>query len=162
VVFPDDHLALAELAHLIGGGHDPKPWLGAVLGKRFDVLRAYVPVSRSLADIREQLLQLTPLEALDAAIVAAEIGDYAALLGDTAMRLSNLDALRALASDYADEAAKVEAPATPAGFLAWLDQGGHSKPPSPDGDAIRRRREIGESRAGGGRWADSQRGGRYL
>ena len=112
------------------------PWLDAVLRKQFDILHALVAVSTPLVGIREQLLHLTPLEALDAAIAAAGIGDYAAALGDAGTRFSNLDALRALASAYADEAAKVEAPATPAGFLAWLDQGGHNKPPSPDGDAI--------------------------
>jgi ATP-dependent exoDNAse (exonuclease V) beta subunit len=136
VVFSDDHLALAELAHFMGGGQDSTPWLDAVLRKQFDVLQAHVAGSTLLTGIREQLLHLTPLEALDAAIAAAGIGDYAAALGDAGTRLSNLDALRTLASAYTDEAAKIEAPATPAGFLAWLDQGGHSKPPSPDGDAI--------------------------
>ena len=102
-----------------------------MLRKQFDILHAHVAVSTPLVEIREQLLHLTPLEALDAAIAAAGIGDYAAALGDAGTRLSNLDALRALAAAYADEAAKVEAPATPAGFLAWLDQGGREQTAKP-------------------------------
>jgi retron-type reverse transcriptase len=47
-------------------------------------------------------------------------------------------------------------------FLGLTHVWGKSRSGKPMVRQVRRRREIGESRAGGGRWADSQRGGRYL
>jgi ATP-dependent helicase/nuclease subunit A len=130
-----DRLALAEIAHLVVGA--PDEWFRAALSAEREELEKLVPAAGRLRAVRARLLHLTPSEALDASIEAADVTRYAASLGDVETRLANLEALRALAIEYQEECASLEAPATAGGLAAWLiGQEDAERPPNPDHNAV--------------------------
>jgi ATP-dependent exoDNAse (exonuclease V) beta subunit len=129
-----DRLALAEMAHL--SAPEDSAWLPAALSGEREDLERLVPATVTLRDVRSRLLHLTPSEALDAAMEAVGAAAYAASLGGVEARLANLEALRALAKEYEDECASLEAPATAGGLAAWLMGHEADRPPNPDANAV--------------------------
>jgi ATP-dependent helicase/nuclease subunit A len=132
---PSDRLALAELARL--GGADDAAWLTASLAPEREALEKLVPAVPALAALRERMLHLTPTEALDAAIEAADVHRFAVAWGDAESRLANLDALRGLAASYQETSASLAAPATTSGLIAWITaQDGAEQPASLDPNSV--------------------------
>jgi ATP-dependent exoDNAse (exonuclease V) beta subunit len=129
-----DRLALAEIAHL--SSPEDSSWFVASLSEDRAELEKLVPSTSALNDVRSRLLQLTPSEALDAAMEAVRAAKYAAALGNAEARVANLEALRALAKEYEGECASLEAPATAGGLAMWLIGREADRPPNPDPDAV--------------------------
>ena len=140
LVDPGDTLAVAEIAHLHDDTMDQPAWFARSLSE--DGIRSLVaelPVLAALDRLRAELAELTPREALDTAITASGILDRIGAWDRAADRLGNLDALRAFAAQYEDEARTVRSAATAAGLAAWLDdpvRTGTELPPTPDPDAV--------------------------
>ncbi|PWC35929.1 UvrD-helicase domain-containing protein [Azospirillum sp. TSO35-2] len=134
-----DTLAMVELAH--GGTASAaqpawlEEWLQPDAARR---ARETSPVLRALDAARARLLHLTPVEALEVAIVAGGVAEQAKRWGDAAGRLANLDALRGLARTYEDDCRARHGAATAGGligFLAGVAKGG-DQPPSTDPGAV--------------------------
>lgn len=139
LVDPADTLAMVELAHGAACA-DAQPawledWLQPDAAQR---ARDASPALRSLDDARARLLHLTPVEALEVAIVAGGVAEQAKRWGNAVGRLANLDALRGLARAYEDDCRARRGAATAGGlvgFLAEAEDGG-DQPPSADPDAV--------------------------
>lgn len=136
---PSDTLALAEIAHLVSSAADgaQPSWFFQVLDRK-DGLAALRDgrIPRSLQEMRPELLSMTPSEALDAAIGAAQLPGLIAGWGAPAMRLGNLDALRRLAIEYEEDCRQSRKAATASGLVTWLEESEAEKPPAADGRAV--------------------------
>ncbi|BAI73380.1 uvrD/REP helicase [Azospirillum sp. B510] len=140
LVDPADTLAMVELAHADGDGGGQSSWLEEWL--RPDAARRAREESealRALDAARGRLLRLTPVEALEIAMMAGGVVERVKRWGDAAGRLANLDALRGLARDYEEECRASRGAATAGGligFLSDVDKGG-DQPPATDAAAVR-------------------------
>ncbi|CAN5258189.1 UvrD-helicase domain-containing protein [soil metagenome] len=118
VADPSDTLALAEMARLT---NDDEEWLDAAFGvNAAEALMASLPFAQSLQDIRSRAYQLTPAEALDAALHIEGLSTLIGRWGAFEQRLHNLEALRALAETYQDEQRIDRQAATLTGLCQWL------------------------------------------
>ena len=79
------------------------------------------PTVAAILGARAQLSDLGPVAALDAVIAAADLRRLCASWGNAAQRTANLDALRAHATVYVEEAAAGGDAATVVGLLRQLD-----------------------------------------
>lgn len=136
---PSDSLALAEIAHLTEetvGDEQPR-WFESALGgpEGHARLRAH-PIAIALDALRPSLLSMTPAEALDAAIAAADIVGHCVSWGNAERRLGYLDALRALAHDYEEDRRQERKPATTGGLIAWVKERAAEKPASGGDHAV--------------------------
>jgi ATP-dependent exoDNAse (exonuclease V) beta subunit len=134
-----DTLALAEIAHLVSSpvdGAQPS-WFAQALDRKdgLATLRGE-RIPAALQKLRPQLLSMTPSEALDAAIGAAELPGLIAGWGASSTRLGNLDALRRLALEYEEDCRQSRKPATASGLAAWLEESDAEKPAASDGQAV--------------------------
>lgn len=123
-LFVDSHdrAAAAELALLLEHPHQPEVWLNQVLQRPDGAPFAEAPFHAALQAARERFDAAGPVLALDAAIEAIGLREVIARWGDGAIRLPNLDALRAHAVDYAEGADAEGRAATAAGLVARLAQ----------------------------------------
>ncbi|MBP2230403.1 ATP-dependent exoDNAse (exonuclease V) beta subunit [Azospirillum agricola] len=147
LVDPADTLAMVELAHADGdatGGDGQPSWLEDWLrpdDARGAARRAREELEplRALDAARGRLLHLTPVEALEVAMMAGGVVERVKRWGDAAGRLANLDALRGLARDYEEDCRARRGAATAGGligFLSDVDKGG-DQPPATDAAAVR-------------------------
>ena len=140
LVDPGDTLAIAEIAHLYDDAKDQPSWFAHSLSEDgIGSLASELPVFAALDDRRAELAALTPSEALEVAITASGILDRIGAWHNALDRIGNLDALRAFAVQYVDEARTVRSAATAAGLVAWLgDSAGldNELPPTTDPDAV--------------------------
>ena len=140
LVDPGDTLAIAEIAHLYDDAKDQPSWFAHSLSEDgIGSLASELPVFAALDDRRAELAALTPPEALEVAITASGILDRIGAWHNALDRIGNLDALRAFAVQYVDEARTVRSAATAAGLVAWLgDSAGldNELPPTTDPDAV--------------------------
>ncbi len=135
---PTDTLAIAEILHLLEGGHETPAWLAAALGveEPFDALKRRDPVIK-LINGRERLVTLSPVEVLDRAIDLLDLVSWLPRWGDTSARHANLGALRALAREYEDECQRERLPGSAAGLAAWImGREDAQQSASPDPDAV--------------------------
>jgi ATP-dependent exoDNAse (exonuclease V) beta subunit len=140
LVDSSDTLAAAEIMHFT---HEPRgnhSWLVDVLEKGLDQVIASMPQVEQLARQRPRLGDLTPGEAVELALMAGGVLDTVATWVDSRQRLSNLNALRALAIEYEELCLAQRSAATAAGFVTFLlknvEHGGE-QPPNPDEHAVR-------------------------
>lgn len=118
-----DALAAAEITRLTRGAVDPDAWMCALVERAEGALPfiddPYVTaVAAAALSNREAGLVL----ALDLVIESLRLRDCCASWGETAQRLANLGALRALAVRFVNERSARGIGATIAGFLARLDE----------------------------------------
>jgi ATP-dependent exoDNAse (exonuclease V) beta subunit len=138
---PADTLATAEIVAL-EGKHTPEEWLESRLkhvaaqehssetggaNGQWGIEEPFIyPAIVALEKAREGLNRLTPSEALEAALNAANIFATVSSWGPggtrAAQRRANLEALRALVVKYEEACAGNHAPATLNGFLIWCDE----------------------------------------
>jgi ATP-dependent exoDNAse (exonuclease V) beta subunit len=135
---PTDRLALAEVLRLLGGAEDPGLWLRAVLADdQGQALEEAVPFAGELKALRERQLSLTPSDVIDAVTGTSGVRAYIDRLGNSAIRLDNLETLRGLARTYESECANLALPATLGGLVLWLASQTPPQPRSLDPDAVK-------------------------
>jgi ATP-dependent helicase/nuclease subunit A len=133
-----DRVALGRIVHLMQDYATAKPedWLEAWLkaGKNPEKI---LPHAEKFQELRSQLATCTASDALGLAISAGKVLDMVHGWGNVAQRLSNLDALRGIVTEYEDACAMARVAATARGFVIYLEQLEDSdQPPSADPDAI--------------------------
>ena len=137
VADPGDTLATAEIIALEGTLR-PEEWLQDRLeylvahpldpeGRNWGIERPRVnDAVAALHAAHPLLIQLTPAEALDAALgtgnVFATVSAWGPFEGRSAQRRANLEALRGLVQQYEKSCASRHSPATVAGFIFWCDE----------------------------------------
>lgn len=135
-----DTLALAEMAGLLHVGDDvggDRPgWFETALAGDPDALIRLVPIAADLEKGTAHGAHATPLEFVDAILVAGGVADAVRRWGESADRLANLEALRALVAAYQDERAQARAPATVTDLCVWLGEQEGRQPPSRADDAV--------------------------
>ena len=140
LVDPGDSLAIAEVAHLFDDAEGQPAWFERSLSEAgIRSLATELPVLGALEAARADLVELTPREALETAITAAGVLDRVHAWGDALNRLTNLDALRGLATQYEEEANTLRSAATAAGLVTWLAgaaSADNDLPPSTDPAAV--------------------------
>ena len=138
VADPTDRLALAELARFFSDDPQSDLWLRAASAEDQDAaLQAAVPISASLAALRESILSLTPADLVDALIILPEVFRRIETWGDVAARLDDLEALRGFARAYEASCASSGAPATPSGLVVALAADEPRRPKSLQADAVK-------------------------
>ena len=131
-----DRLALAELARFFAADPEFDAWLQAAADELDDALQAVVPIASALSALREQILNLTPAELMDAVLALPQVIGRIEGWGDHAIRLDDLEALRGFARAYEAECMASGVPATPSGLLLALKDADPQRPPSLAADAI--------------------------
>lgn len=134
-----DTLALAEIAHLadpVSANSQPSWFATALATDEGIAAMRSAPIARALENLRPALLSMTPSEALDAAMAAADTSARVAGWGSAAQRFTNLDALRVLAQEYEEDRRQARKPATPGGLVDWLETSGAEKPASMSEKAV--------------------------
>jgi ATP-dependent helicase/nuclease subunit A len=131
-----ERLALAEMARFFAADPESDAWLQAAAQESDDALQAVVPIASALSALRDQILNLTPAELLDAVLALPELIGQVERWGDHAIRLDDLEALRGYARAYEAECMASGAPATPSGLLLALKGADPKRPPSLAADAI--------------------------
>lgn len=135
VTDPSDSLALAEIARLTC---EDDGWLEAAFeSENVAALEACIPFADALRRMRELAPQLTPAEMFDAVLhvdaILATVGRW----GSMEQRLTNLEAVRRLLTDYQDEQRSERQAATLVGACDWLaDRNAPTQPPSRHPDAV--------------------------
>jgi ATP-dependent exoDNAse (exonuclease V) beta subunit len=120
-----DSLAAATIDALTGyDGKSPDEWLERRIravrtGERND--EELSGWRRALAALRPSLDVLSPAEALDGVLDALDAVQMCARWPDAPQRIANLDALRALASEYEERCEQQRETATVAGLLRYFD-----------------------------------------
>jgi ATP-dependent exoDNAse (exonuclease V) beta subunit len=135
----NDSLAMAEILHLTQNEMVEGEWLSQWLAEGREQMRGSSQELLSLDEMRSGLTRSTPAEALDTAISAARVVDFARRWGNARTRLSNLDAMRGLASRFEDLCLSQRRAATPAGLVTFMYRevsGGGGQPPSFDDMAV--------------------------
>ncbi|MEH7237781.1 UvrD-helicase domain-containing protein [Bacillus sp. JJ1562] len=121
LVDPRDTLALAELIHfsseLWGEGRWLSDWLDSE--KRANIIETE-PIIQELDKARGKIVQMSPSEVLDLALVISRADEISLSWGKGDQRLANLDALRKLSVKYEDIAGTNGTAATATGFLLFL------------------------------------------
>lgn len=113
-------------------------WLQAVgATDQNAALRAAVPISGPLTDLRATILALTPADLIDAIISLPEVTRRLESWGDWAGRLDDLEALRGFARAYETSCASSGAPATPSGLVLALGADEPKRPKSLQPDAVK-------------------------
>lgn len=119
VADPSDSLALAELARL--SCDDDDGWLGAAFEKNnVEALKACVPFTQELKNLRSLAPQLTPGEMFDGVLHVEGMLATVARWGLAEQRLANLEAVRSLLDSYQEEQQSERQAATLAGACEWL------------------------------------------
>jgi len=123
LIDPNDTLALAELLHFSSDTWSEGRWLSEWLqAGRIPEIFAEEPFIRDLDKSRGKIVQMSPSEVLDLALVTAKVDETTLRWGQGDQRLANLDALRKLAVTYEDSAAANGTAATTTGFLLFLTE----------------------------------------
>lgn len=135
LVDPTDTLASAEIIAL-EGTRSPEDWIedrlewasrendmGATWGAEGALVS---PAMLAVERLRLRALLLSPSEALDEILAAANLFGAATAWGPTrgrgAQRRANIEALRGLARAYEDSGQATDRPSTTAGFILWCQQ----------------------------------------
>lgn len=119
---PGDALAAAEIARVLSYPGDLDGLVARAIEKPGREAFADEPTVARLLAARDQASDLDPLSTLDAVFAATAVRTLCAEWGRTAQRLANLDALRAHAVGYVDEAmASGDAP-TLVGLIGRLSE----------------------------------------
>jgi ATP-dependent helicase/nuclease subunit A len=123
-----DTLALTELVDLLPDHPSHTSWFSELTAPhdaqgRQDVLQAWweADVLAELRALREQCIALSPVEMIAALIDALDLTERLRAWPFPEQRLRTLDALRRLASEYADQARSASVPITLTGLRAVLD-----------------------------------------
>jgi ATP-dependent helicase/nuclease subunit A len=121
LVDPGDTLALAELIHFSSEVWGEGRWLSDWIDtdKRASIVETE-PVIQELDKAREKIVQMSPSEVLELALVTSRVDEIGLSWGQGEQRLANLDALRKLAVKYEDIAGTNGTAATTTGFLLFL------------------------------------------
>lgn len=128
LVDKSDTLALAELVHFSSEQWGEGKWLADWLDKdRRTDMTAAEPFIEKLDKVRDKIVQMSPSEVLDLAMVTANVDETALRWGQGDQRLANLDALRSLAKKYEDTAETNGNAATTSGFLFFLEHAEQDK-----------------------------------
>lgn len=113
-----DTLALAELARL---ATDDDRWFAAAFDDDARAsLLGELPLGHSLARVRDQAPQLTPVEVFDGLLHAGAIFSTILSWGSPEQRLQNLEALRAMIEAYQEEQHSERQAATLTGVCEWI------------------------------------------
>ncbi len=152
-----DTLALAEIDALTGfDGQSCHAWLDAqIRARRARSEPNGAPHAEDAASVwqgklqavREELPLLSPAETLDRVLAAFDLPALAVRWPDPAQRLSNLEALRALAAAYEERCRYQRAAASIAGLLGYFEE---TRQPMRQRDE---ERATDEQHVGGGRGA---------
>ncbi|HFO0107925.1 TPA: UvrD-helicase domain-containing protein [Legionella pneumophila] len=128
LIDPFDSLASAEILCL-AGNTGPESWLedrlNAMENAKVNVWdeRAH-PIFNELSQVRKQISLLSTSEALDLAIITADVYSIIAAWGeDTKLaehRFANLKALTEFVNEYENHCESQYLAATPSGFILWL------------------------------------------
>lgn len=123
LVDANDTLALAELVHFSSDTWGEGRWLTDWLqtDKGLDTIKTE-PLIQGLDQARQKIVQMSPSEVLDLALVTSKADEVALSWGQGDQRLANLDALRKLATKYEDLAGTNGTAATAVGFLLFLNE----------------------------------------
>lgn len=116
-----DTLALAEIIHFSSEEWGEGRWIFPWLEKEDD--REWIssePLIQALDHARSKIIQMSPSEVLDLAIVSAKVDEISLRWGEGEQRLANLDALRNLAVVYEENSGTNRTAATISGFLLFL------------------------------------------
>jgi ATP-dependent exoDNAse (exonuclease V) beta subunit len=135
----DDTLACAELIHVTG--RQPDEWLADWIADGAQAAWTRDPRIIRLRAVGDQLIDLTPTEAFDMALAAGSVTASVREWPDSARRLANLDALRALAARYENFCRSERLAATVHGLITWLTGSGNDaqrdrQPPAADEGAV--------------------------
>ncbi|NLJ18435.1 UvrD-helicase domain-containing protein [Globicatella sulfidifaciens] len=122
LVDPRDTLAISELIHFSSEKGEEGSWLSDWLDfeNRANIIKSE-PIIKELDKVRGKIVQMSPSEVLDLALVVSRSDEIALSWGQGEQRLANLDALRKLAVTFEDVAGTNGATATITGFLLFLD-----------------------------------------
>lgn len=117
-----DTVALAEIVHLSPHHADHHDWLQKAVTERDLAIARWKedPMIRTMDERRNRRVEWTPLEALEEAIAHVKCLDAAAVWGQPAHRLTNLDHLRAACRSYLDRCRAHRSAGTITGFLQFL------------------------------------------
>lgn len=123
---PEDTVALATVVRLSPGHHDQQTWL-QTLTSAPDGLRETLerwrrdPLIANLDEARVGVSSMTPIEALEVVLEQVGLPESAPTWGNREVRMSNLDLLRGLGTEYVNRCSGQRRPATLAGFLSHLE-----------------------------------------
>lgn len=132
-----DRLALAEMARFFSDDPESDAWLQAVGAEDPDAaLKAENPISDALEALRQQILELTPAEMVDAIITLPPLLSRIERWGNHGARLDDLEALRGFARTYETECAGSGAPATLSGLILTFEEAEAKRPKSLRPDAV--------------------------
>lgn len=135
-----DTLAAAEILHFTSEFDGDRTWLVDVLEQGLDKVVESSPYCQKLARERHRLAELTPGEAMELAITTGGVVGTVTRWTNFRQRLSNLNAMRALAIEYEELSLARRSAATAAGFVTFLftqlEREGE-QPPNPDEKAVR-------------------------
>ena len=132
-----DTIALSEIAHLNHQGSSQPDWFTASFGDdRVEAISELAPVANELRTIAEKGIHKTPLELVDAIIGLNSILDLIKRWGSAEERYLNIEAFRALVSEYEQERQRTRSPATATDLCIWLNDQKAKKPASRSIDAI--------------------------
>lgn len=121
VADPDDRLALVEMARIVGDVARPSSWIEALGAEDPDeALAGLLPFAGTLRALRARRVGSTPMEIVDALILATGVVDVACRWGAGVARVHRLEAVRGAAATYERECARLRSPASLAGLAAWL------------------------------------------
>jgi len=122
LVDQSDSLAAAEIVHFT---EDPPEgrWFSEWLESNEDRPWSTKPIIRDLDARRDELIYLTPSEALELALSTTAIDQTILQWGDGAQRVANIDTLRVLAKSYEDRCQVQRSAGTPAGLVTFLSEG---------------------------------------
>lgn len=133
-----DKVALGRMVHLMQDYNTAKPedWLEQWL-KNPKTPEKLLPHLAKFDELRKQLGACTASDALGLAVSAGQVLEMVHGWGNVPQRLSNLDALRGIVTEYEDACAMARVAATARGFVIYLEQLEDSdQPPSSDPDAV--------------------------
>ena len=112
---------VADRLRYLRAGHDGDTWLEVTVGAH-----AAHPMLVRLAELRREALLFAPREALQTAIVACGLPEIAVRwsndAADARTRLTNLEALLDLATQYEDRCREGQHAASLSGLLIWLSE----------------------------------------
>ncbi|WP_170291681.1 UvrD-helicase domain-containing protein [Heliobacterium mobile] len=137
LVDKNDTLAMAEIVHFssekLGEGRWLSPWLQAE--KPVEIF-GDEPMIKELDRARAKIIQMSPSEVLDLALVTAKVDEVSLQWGQGDQRLANLDALRSIAVYYEEVSATNGTAATTTGFLLYLREVENNKELNRLGESI--------------------------